>query len=104
LGCAARALARWDLGGTLAVRDLAANGPGATGEAKDAQNTMSAMVALKRFILVDRFGFAILPRPNSQDSPLAGAPRRYSITIGHPFEQCLKKSGGSVVGFTFSPI
>ncbi len=55
----------------LVVCDLAASSPGASnGGAKDAQNTNSDSVALKRFILVDRSGFAILPRLNSQDFPL----------------------------------
>jgi hypothetical protein len=55
----------------LLVCDLAASGPGArTGGANDAQNTNSDTAALKRFILVDRSGFAILPRLNSQDFPL----------------------------------
>jgi hypothetical protein len=41
---------------------LAASGPGArTGGTTNAQNTMSDTVVLKRFILVDRSGFAIPP-------------------------------------------
>src|SRR5262245_12208698 len=41
---------------------LAASGPGArTGGTNNAQSTMSDTVVLKRFILVDRSGFAIPP-------------------------------------------
>src|SRR5262245_4209447 len=50
---------------------LAASGPGArTGGTNNAQSTMRDTVVLKRFILVDRSGFAIPPL-NGEDFPLS---------------------------------
>jgi hypothetical protein len=75
---------------------LAASAPVTiTGGRHNAQKTKSDTVVFRRFILVDRSGFAILPRYAARISPYPGL-RDEGAILACQTQQCLKKSGGKM--------